>query len=94
METYWYFGNISMAYNGLPCHLWSSQTYIKVTDEDFPLDGSIEDASNYCRIFGSYQYPFCVTRYPFNYKPGYGRSYCHVPVCKCKYSLLSLSKTE
>ena len=75
-----YQGNTNMTATGKPCQRWDSQhphSHTVILD-DFP-DGSLEDASNYCRDPGGIEtWPWCYTMTPTRWE------YCSVQDIVCR----------
>ena len=77
-----YNGTVSVTNHGQTCQAWSSQTphrHIHIKDRLFPMDGSVEEASNYCRDVGSPGRPWCYTT-----DPDIMWNYCTFRICNGK----------
>ena len=80
-----YAGTVAITNGGRMCQKWASQTphtHVYSTDTNFPLDGSVEDAANYCRNVpsqetnGERDHPWCLTT-----DPKKRVDYCNKPIC-------------
>lgn len=74
-----YYGTISVTKNGRQCQEWTEQTphqHTRNKDEQFPLDGSIVVAKNYCRDPDKEGAPWCYTT-----DPHVRWEYCDIPSC-------------
>lgn len=79
-----YAGNVSVTNNGHACQSWSSQTphrHQLTIDAFFPIDGSVENATNYCRDFdgSAMGRPWCYTT-----EPDIVWEYCTFSICSGK----------
>ena len=72
-----------MTNTGHVCQPWAWQTphtHNRKKDEDFPYDGSVLEASNYCRDFDGFRgRPYCYTT-----DPGVRWGYCTFDICNSK----------
>ena len=78
-----YHGTVHVTNTGHLCQPWARQTphtHTRTNDADFPYDGSVQEASNYCRDFGEFRgRPFCYT-----IDPGVRWGYCTFVICNSK----------
>ena len=75
-----YFGIQSVTKNNHQCQLWTLQyphVHTRNKDEQFPQDGSVYTAVNFCRDPDKKGKPWCYTR-----EPNVPWEYCDVPICK------------
>ena len=81
-----YSGTLSVTDGSRTCQRWSEQTphkHVFNTDDMFPLDGSVENAVNYCRNIGGDEHPWCLT-----IDPKVRWQYCYEQICKGIYPVL------
>ena len=70
-----YSGHVSETNFGYTCQAWA-HFRPKFTDKQFPIDGSVAEASNYCRNFDDSNIPWCFTTDPH---VEYG--FCDIRIC-------------
>ena len=81
-----YSGDVSETDNGLTCQAWAN--FPEYTDSMFPVDGSVTEASNFCRNFdtGS-NIPWCYTTDP---DIKFGR--CGLRICFGTFNMFGFRK--
>ena len=87
-----YAGNVSVTDGFRTCQRWSDQTphaHPFNSSEFFPLDASVEDASNYCRNIGGDNLPWCFTT-----DETVRWQYCSEMICQGDDGLLIYSSKE
>ena len=80
LETTPYSGAISVTNHGFTCQPWVLQyphNHNFDKDDYFPEDGSVTNASNYCRDPLGYGRPWCYT-----VNPSVRSDYCTFSICK------------
>ena len=78
-----YSGKVNVTKGGLTCQHWSSQdpqTHNYDNDAIFPLDGSVENAANYCRDPDETYAPWC-----FTVDPNVRWDWCNISLCNSKF---------
>ena len=74
-----YAGNVAITNGGRTCQMWTRQTphsHHFTKNLLFTLDGSVEDAANFCRNLHGETTPWCYTT-----DPRKRRDYCDRPIC-------------
>ena len=82
-----YSGTVSVTNKGVTCKDWMNDTEgtfddSDFPDSDFPFDGSIANASNYCRDPRDMRVlPWCMIN-----DPNLPWDYCNYPICNGRYN--------
>ena len=80
-----YTGTASITNHGFVCQHWKSQhphTHPFTINDFFPVDGTVNNASNYCRDLLGYGRPWCYTT-----SPSVQRDFCTFSICKGRIPL-------
>ena len=78
-----YTGTVALTNHGLKCLDWNAlppQKNMKPNDVNFPADGSVEGAKNYCRNFEGSGRPWCYVIHEYIIS-----GFCDLRICNGKF---------